>query len=226
MLSTSTKIRVRVQPNRSMRVDSLWSPISTVGSLIAKVLRPTQINARMLRMDDESDFRPEPQPPNKVRQRLTEHLERALPCSILYEHGEEVCDVECFVASVHSDFIILGCITQACHLDGWRALRQPAVIRVDSTEDAGFTLRAMKANAVTLPIKSPLACESFHEFLNKVGDVFNIVTTDDDPTLTHPSAAGTIVRVGPQSLTMRVSVANSTEAWGFQPHGSTKRGLR
>lgn len=156
-----------------------------------------------MQVDDDSDFRPEPQPPNEVRQRLTGHLERALPCSILYEHDEEVCDIECFVASVHSDFVILGRITQACHLDGWRALRLPSIIRVDCTEDTPFTLRAMKANAVSLPVRSPLNCDTFHEFLNKVCDSFNIVTTDDDPTFIHPSAAGTIVKVDSQSLTIR-----------------------
>ncbi|MEM7314050.1 MAG: hypothetical protein AAF497_12960 [Planctomycetota bacterium] len=90
------------------------------------------------------------------------------------------------------------------------------MIRVNPTGDADFILRAMKANGTTIPLAPPLKCDTFHNFLSSVWDKFKIVTTGDDPALLHPSAAGIILKVDKDSITIR---AMSTQGfWEAEPH--------
>ncbi len=168
-------------------------------------------------MNAESyDSSPKPQPLREIRDLLGVHLRNGAPCEIVYDHNGDVCTVECFVASVHVDFMIQGRIFQTSWINGWTALRLNSIIRVNLTNDAGFILRAMMANGTPVPLLPPVDFDTFQEFLNGVCDTFKIITTDDDPSLTHPSAAGTILEVNLESITIR---AMSTQGfWNSEPH--------
>lgn len=169
-----------------------------------------------MNIDDDLDFRPKAQSPSELRELLGKYLREGTPCEILYDHNNEVCHVECFVASVHSDFVVLARIYQTSWINGWKALRLKSLIRVNPTEDADFIRRAMAANQISLPLPSPIDSGTFKDFLRSVCEKFPIILTDDDPTLLHPSAAGTILDVNSHSITIR---AMSTKGfWERDPH--------
>ena len=153
---------------------------------------------------------------SEIRQSLFAHLRNGTPCVILYNHNDEVVDAESFVVSIHSDFVVLGRIYQTSWINGWQALRLKSVVRVSPTPDADFILRAMEANRITIPLPPPIECDTFLDFLGAVCNKFPIVTTDDDPAMVHPSAAGSIINVNSDSISIR---SMSTKGfWERDPH--------
>ncbi len=166
---------------------------------------------------DDSDIRSMlQQTPDEIRRLLSANLQNGTPCEILYDHNGELVDWPSFVVSIHSDFVIFGRLYQDSWINGWQALRLKSLVRVSPMDDADFILRAMAANQVSIPLTTPLDCGGFLEFLRVVGQLFPIITTDDDPSLVHPSAAGTITHVDSESITIR---AMSTKGfWETDPH--------
>lgn len=166
---------------------------------------------------DQFDFRSMlQQSPSQNRQSLATHLRDGTPCEIVYEHNNEIVEWPSLVASIHYDFVVLGRLYQESWINGWQALRLKSVVRVNPMDDADFILRSMDANQVSLPLRPPVECDTFLDFLRIVCKTFPIITTDDDPTLVHPSAAGTIIDVDSDSITIR---AMSTKGfWKTEPH--------
>ena len=166
---------------------------------------------------DEFDLRSTlAQSVDQVRQLLATHLQDGTPCEIVYEHNDEIVEWPSFVASIHSDFVVLGRLYQVSWINGWQALRLNSIVRVNPMDDADFILRAMKANLVSIPLPPPVESDCFIDFLRVVCKSFPIITTHDDPTLEHPSAAGTIVDVDADSITIK---AMSTKGfWLAEPH--------
>lgn len=159
---------------------------------------------------------PKSQSRSEIRGLLTKHLQHGTPCEVTFDQDDETCAALHFVVSLHPEFVMLARIYQVSWLNGWKALRLDSVLHVNPSDDADFILRAMQANRVPLPLPPPVRCATFLDFLRSVCDTFPIVTTSDDPALIHPSAAGTILDVTDNVMTIR---SMSTKGyWDSEPH--------